>query len=73
MLLIVVVTLLKRQTVIQSSSKLCVPLTCVSTHADGVDVGLVAGEGLPTHAVPDVPQLDGGVAGARHKGAEVGR
>lgn len=43
------------------------------THTDGVDVRLVACEGLPAHAVPDVPQLDRGVAGSRHKGAEVGR
>lgn len=43
------------------------------THTDGVDVRLVACEGLPAHAVPDVPQLDRGVAGPRHKGAEVGR
>ncbi len=43
------------------------------THTDGVDVWLVACEGLPAHAVPDVPQFDRGVAGSRHKGAEVGR
>ena len=43
------------------------------THTDGVDVRLVACEGLPAHAVPDVPQFDRGVAGSRHKGAEVGR
>lgn len=43
------------------------------THTDGVDVRLVACEGLPAHAVPDVPQLDRGVAGSRHEGAQVGR
>lgn len=39
------------------------------THTDGVDVGLVTREGLPAHAVPDVPQLDRGVAGPRDEGA----
>lgn len=43
------------------------------THTDGVDVRLVACEGLPAHAVPDVPQFDRGVAGPWHKGAEVWR
>lgn len=33
----------------------------------------MAREGLPAHAVPDIPQLDRGVAGSRHKCAEVGR
>ena len=32
----------------------------------------MAGEGLPAHAVPDVPQLGGRVAGPRHEGPEVG-
>lgn len=43
------------------------------THTDGVDVRLVACESLPAHAVPDVPQFDRGVAGPRHKSAEVRR
>lgn len=34
------------------------------THTDGVDVRLVACEGLPAHAVPDVPQFDRSVAGS---------
>ena len=41
------------------------------THADGVDVGHVTSEGLPAHAVPDIPQLGGRVTGPRHKGLEV--
>lgn len=54
------------------------PLSCSSrdnehAHTDGVDVRLVAREGLPAHAVPDVPQFDWGVAGSRHKCTEVGR
>lgn len=40
------------------------PAPGAPTHADGVDVGLVAGEGLPAHALPHVPQLGRGVAGA---------
>ena len=32
----------------------------------------MAGEGLPAHAVPDVPQLGGRIARPRHEGPEVG-
>lgn len=42
------------------------------THTDGVDVWLVACEGLPAHAVSDVPQFDRGIAGSWHKCAEIG-
>lgn len=41
------------------------------THGDGVDVGHVAREGLPAHAVPNVPQLGRGVTSSGHKGLEV--
>lgn len=44
-----------------------------ATHTDGVDVGLVTRERLPAHAVPDVPELDGGVAGTRQEGVQVRR
>lgn len=43
------------------------------THTAGIDVRLVSREGLPAHAVPNVPQLGRRVAGSRHKGVEVGR
>lgn len=43
------------------------------THTDCVDVRLMARERLSAHAVPDVPQLNGGVTGSGHKGAEVWR
>lgn len=41
------------------------------TYADGIDVGLVAGEGLSAHAFPDVPQLSRSVAGPRHEQTRV--
>lgn len=39
-------------------------ITVSFPHCDCVDVRDVAGEGLPAHAVTDVPQLGGGVAGS---------
>lgn len=43
------------------------PRVCVrdiGTHGDCVDVRHMAGEGLPAHAIADVPQLGGGVTGS---------
>lgn len=44
----------------------------LAAHRHRVDVGDVSREGLSAHAVPDVPQLGGGVAGPRHEGLVVG-
>lgn len=44
-----------------------------STHTGSIDVRLVTCEGLPAHAVPDVPQLDRSIAGPWHEGAQVRR
>jgi len=43
------------------------------SYTDGVDVRLVASEGLSAHSFSDVPQLGGGVARAGHKQPGVGR
>lgn len=53
------------------SSSVCTGVWDLKTHGDGVDVRHVAGERLPAHAVAYVPQLGGGVTGARHKGLVV--
>lgn len=45
----------------------------LGTYRDRVNIALVSREGLLALAVADVPQLGGGVAGARHEGALVGR
>lgn len=47
------------------------PRRHVRTHSHSVDVGHVSGEGLPAHAVADVPQLGGGVAGSWDEGLVV--
>lgn len=45
---------------------------CLSPYADGVDVWLVASEGLSAHSFSDVPELGRGIAGSRHKQPGVG-
>lgn len=37
------------------------------TYADGIDVWLVASEGLPTHSFSNIPQFGRGIAGTRNK------
>lgn len=38
-----------------------------NTHTDGVDVRLVASEGLSAHALTDVPEFGRGIAGSWHE------
>ena len=45
---------------------------CVWPYTDGVDVWLVASEGLSAHSFPDVPELGRGIASSRHKQPGVG-
>lgn len=42
---------------------------CLSAapYTDGIDVRLVASEGLSAHSFSDVPELGRGIAGSRHK------
>lgn len=42
-------------------------------YADGVDVRLVASEGLSAHSFSDIPELGRGITGSRHKQPGVGR
>lgn len=43
-----------------------------ATYTDGVDVGLVAGEGLPAHSFSNIPQFGRGIAGTRNKTPGIG-
>lgn len=42
------------------------------TYTDGVDVRLVAGEGLPAHSFSNIPQFGRGIAGTRNKTPGIG-
>lgn len=44
-----------------------------SSYTDGIDVWLVASEGLSAHSFSDVPELGWGIAGSRHKQSAVRR
>lgn len=55
----------------QLFNRILSPQRHVRTHSHSVDVGHVSGEGLPAHAVADVPQLGGGVAGSWDEGLVV--
>lgn len=41
------------------------------TYTDGVDVRLMASEGLSAHALSDIPKLSRGIASARDKQARI--